>query len=143
VTLVLRRVAVGRLVRACSLGGTAALLAAGARSAGAQLTATLDAGAASVAYDEFLRSTAFTLTPSLRVERDGAAVLARGAYSRFEGGSESMQGLLGASVLSRAVLGLRGELAGAVGGSRYNGQRSSTSLIAVARAHRVGRSTGG
>jgi hypothetical protein len=144
VTLELRRVAVEGVVRMSLLGSVAAAsLAAPATAALAQLTATLDAGASSVEYDEFLRSTAFTLTPSLRIERRGGTLLARGAYSRFEGGSESVQGLVAASIVSPAIWRLRGELLGAVGGTRYNGARSSTNIIAAARAHLVGRSSGG
>lgn len=104
----------------------------------AQITGSLDVGAASVAYDEFLRSNVATLSPTFRVETGRANFVARGAYSRFlESGNYSFEGTLAASVISPAVWKVRGELFATASNTRYSrlGDSAATNLLAVGRVH--------
>jgi len=80
---------------------------------------TLDGGASRVHYDGFLPSFAGSLTPTLRVERGPADLLARGSLLRFESGHQSWQALLAAAWLTPRLGRLRGELAGTFDASRY------------------------
>jgi hypothetical protein len=122
-----------------TLGGLAAALLT-AREAAAQrtqVTASVDAGVASVEYDEFLRASVGTISPSLRVEHGRATFQARGAYSRFETGRYSIEGTIAASVVSPAVWGVRGELYGTASDTRYSGlgDDAATSVAATGRLH--------
>ncbi|WP_148306473.1 glycogen-binding domain-containing protein [Gemmatirosa kalamazoonensis] len=104
----------------------------------AQVTGSLDVGAASVAYDEFLRSSVATLSPAFRVEAGRASFVARGAYSQFlETGNYSFEGTLAASVMSPAVWKARGELFATASNTRYSrlGDSAATNLLAVGRVH--------
>ena len=104
----------------------------------AQITGSLDVGAASVAYDEFLRSSVATVSPMFRVEAGRANFAARGAYSRFlETGNYSFEGTLAASVISPAVWKVRGELFATASNTRYSGlgDSAATNLLTVGRLH--------
>jgi hypothetical protein len=113
-----------------------------ASSPGPRLTATLDAGAASVAWDEYLRSSAVTLTPAGRIDWTRGSVTARGALSQFRGGNRSWQGALGGTLLFPLREGVVAEL-GASGSSTYydgavegpTGSDEAGSLMAEARLH--------
>jgi hypothetical protein len=101
-----------------------------------QVTGTLDVGAATVAYDEFVRSSVGTLTPSLRVEHGRANFVARGSYSRFESGRSSLEGTIAASVISPAVRNVRGELFGLASNTRYSRLKdAATNVMVVGRLH--------
>lgn len=116
----------------------AALLAAPtARAQRTEVTASLDAGGATVKYDEFLRATVGTVSPAVRVEHGRATFLARGAYSRFETGRYSIEGTVAASVVSPAFWHVRGELFGTASNTRYSklGDDAATNLLAVGRLH--------
>jgi hypothetical protein len=104
----------------------------------AQITGSLDVGAASVAYDEFLRSSVANISPSFRVEAGRANFVARGAYSQFlETGNYSFEGTLAASVISPAVWKVRGELFATASNTRYSrlGDSAATNLLTVGRLH--------
>lgn len=99
----------------------ALLLALAAGPAGAQFRASLDAGVSHVEYDEFLPSSAFSLSPSLRLAGDRAALAARGTWLRFESGNHNLQGLVSGSFALPADDRTFAELGAEVGGSRYQG----------------------
>jgi hypothetical protein len=104
----------------------------------AQITGSLDVGAASVAYDEFLRSSVATISPAFRVEAGRANFVARGAYSRFlETGNYSFEGTLAGSVISPALWKVRGELFATASNTRYSefGDSAATNLLTVGRLH--------
>jgi hypothetical protein len=56
-----------------------------------RLDATLDAGVANVAYDEYARSSAFVLAPTVAATGTRGSLEGRAALSLFEGGSRSVQ----------------------------------------------------
>jgi hypothetical protein len=101
-----------------------------------QVTGSLDVGAATVAYDEFVRSSVGTLSPTLRVEHGRANFFARGSYSRFESGRSSLEGTIAGSVISPALRGFRGELFGLASNTRYSRlKNAATNLMVVGRVH--------
>lgn len=101
-----------------------------------QITGSLDLGGATVAYDEYERSSVGTLSPLLRVEHGRATFVARGAYSRFESGNSSIEGTVAASVVSPAVRNVRGELFGLASTTRYSRLKdAATNVIVVGRLH--------
>ena len=126
----------------------ATLLWGGATRAHAQarLTATLDAGASSVQYDEYLRTQALTVAPAGRLDLARGSVVARGAWSRYESGNRSLQGVLAGSALlplARRLPQLQLEV-GALGSSTYyngaddyfaEGGERAGSLLGELRAH--------
>ena len=126
----------GALVRGL---GVAFLVAAAPRTAGAQfgtrITGSLDVGGASVTYDDFARVSVFSLTPAIRVQGARSMFVARGAYSRFETGSSSLQGSLAGSVVSPAYWNLRGELFGTASATRYRDLPAASNITALGRLH--------
>jgi hypothetical protein len=140
VTVAARRRRV-RATRAALVGvtGLATLAPSPAR---AQVTLSLDLGGATVAYDDFIRSVAASVTPSVLLERGRATFLARGAYSRFESGNESIQGTIIGSVLSPAIWKLRGEIGGTASSTRYRDVTSATNVAAMGRLHLAERGRG-
>jgi hypothetical protein len=100
-----------------------------------QVTLSLDVGAATIAYDEFLRSIVGTVTPAVLLERGRGTFLARASYSRFESGNESIQGTIAGSVLSPAVWKLRGEIGATASSTRYKDFSAATNVLAVGRLH--------
>jgi hypothetical protein len=66
-------------------------------SAGAQLTASLDADAARATYDGYLASGAYTLTPGLSYINGPGAAYAQAALTKFVSGNTSEFGELGGS----------------------------------------------
>lgn len=87
----------------------------------AQLSATLDAGKASVHYDEYLRSSVVTVTPILRYDLSLSTLVARASWSRFESGSESLDLVAAASTFTRPLGIWRAELSAGGGGTVYAG----------------------
>jgi hypothetical protein len=134
-----------RLGLSARIGWPAALLlgalgtAAAARRASAQfgtrVTASVDVGAASVGYDDFERASLVSVTPSVRVEGARTMFVARGAYSRFETGSSSLQGSLAGSLVSPAIWNLRGEAFATASATRYRDRSAASNLSALGRLH--------
>jgi hypothetical protein len=110
-------------------------------AASAQFSATLDGGWATIHYDEYLRSSVFTFSPTLRLEYPRSFVAARGTLSAFESGSRSVDFLLGASTFTAARGPFRLELAGGAGGAVYNGFGTGH-LAAGLRLHVLGSRSG-
>ena len=100
----------------------ASLLWGGVARAHAQavLTGTVDAGAASVQYDEYLRSSAISVSPVGRLDLPRGSVVARGAWSRYQSGNHSLQGTLAGNLLVPFGGRFQMEL-GALGSSTYYG----------------------
>jgi hypothetical protein len=134
-----RRRASARRAVLAGVVGAGALAPDAARG---QVTLSLDVGGATVAYDQFLRSLVATASPAVLLERGRATFLARGAYSRFESGNESLQGTLAGSVLSSALWKLRGELGASASTTRYKTFTAATSVYAVGRVHLADASRG-
>jgi hypothetical protein len=124
---------------AAAWGLGVACLGVAARPARAQfgtlVTGSLDIGGASVAYDDFARVSVFSLTPSVRVQGARSMFAARGAYSRFESGSTSLQGSLAGSVVSPAFWNVRGELFGTASATRYRDLPAASNVTALGRLH--------
>jgi hypothetical protein len=80
-----------------------------------QVSVSVDAGAASVTYDEFLSSSVLTVTPTVRIENARALVVARSSFSRFESGNRSVQTSVNGSLVSPEWFGVRAELFGTAG----------------------------
>jgi hypothetical protein len=123
--------------------------AAAAPAVAPRLTVTLDAGAASVTYDEFLRSSVYTLAPAGRLDFARGSITARGAASRFQSGNQSWQGALAGAWLVPLASAFSLEL-GALGTSTYydgtpeealGGDRAG-SLLGQLRVHATGRVAG-
>jgi hypothetical protein len=133
------------VARRFSTGLAALLLAAGRAAAQhTEVTGSLDAGGATVAYDEFLRATVGTLSPMVRVEHGRATFIARGAYSRFTTGSYSIEGTVAGSVVSPAFWRVRAEVYGTASNTKYSRLRddAATNVLAVGRLHWAGAKQG-
>lgn len=109
---------------------------------GRRVNASLDAGAATVTYDDFLRSRVISVTPAVRIEGARTLVLARGAFSQFASGNTSIQAALAGSVVSSELWGVRGELLGNVSTTRYARDLAATNLFGAGRLHAAGTSAG-
>ena len=124
--------------------GLALLLALVSGPAWAQVRATLDAGVSHVEYDRFLPSSAFSLSPALRIVGDRSAVAARGTWLRFESGNSSLQGLLAGSLFLPASPRTIGEIGAELGGSRYDEYVGVANFFhLLGRARLVFQGTGG
>jgi hypothetical protein len=108
------------------LAGRAAMAQGALRVSG-----SVDVGAASVAYDDFLRSAVLSAVPAVRVETARTTVVARGAFSQFESGNGALQANLAASALSRELWKLRGEIFGTFGVARYTDTLSAVNLFSL------------
>ena len=102
---------------------------------GSRITATVDVGGASVAYDEFARAAVVSVAPSVRVEGARTMFVARGAYSRFETGSSSIQGSVAGSLISPAIRNVRGELFATASATRYRELTAASNISALGRLH--------
>ena len=103
----------------------------------AQATATLEAGVSRVDYDGFLPSGAASVTPALRLERAWASFTARGTALAFESGNSSVQGAFAASIYAPLSREWRAEVAGTMGGSRYEDFAEFWHALARGRLHRI------
>ncbi|HUF26834.1 MAG TPA: glycogen-binding domain-containing protein [Gemmatimonadaceae bacterium] len=119
------------------LGGFAgATLALGLASpVAAQLTSSLDVGAASVTYHNGYRLGVVSLTPTLRLERANSSVLATGTLSRLETGMFSSSGGFDAYIMTRVVSGLRAELGASAGGSANEDLSRTAQYLGHLRLH--------
>ncbi len=108
----------------------------------AQVVGAVDVGVSDVRYDGFFPSTAGSISPMLRLERPWALFSARGTYLRFESGRHSLQGNLAASLFTRSAGGLRGEVSGKVGASRYAAFASFSHVMVGPRVHLAGEREG-
>jgi hypothetical protein len=102
---------------------------------GRQVSASVDAGAAAVTYDEFLNSGVASVTPTLRVESARALVVARGSYSRFQSGNRSLQTSLTGSLVSPELFGVRAEAFGTASVTRFARELAATNLFGAGRLH--------
>lgn len=98
----------------------------------------VDLGVMNVRYDGFLPSSGASISPELRLERSHLLASARGTYLRFESGRHSVQANTAGSLLSGPWRGLRGELSGQAGASRYADFASFSHLLATSRVHLAG-----
>jgi len=122
-------------VFACSLATLSTLAA--------QTGATMDLGVTDVRYDGFLPSAGASVSPEFRLERPHVLVWARGTYLQFESGRHSIQANAAGSMLSGPWRGLRAEISGRVGVSRYADFASFSHLLATPRVHLFGDREGG
>jgi AMP-activated protein kinase-like protein len=122
-------------VVACSLATRADL--------SAQTGATFDLGVTDVRYDGFLPSAGASVSPQFRLEAPHVLAWARGTYLRFQSGRHSVQANTSGSLLSGPWRGLRAELAGRAGISRYADFASFSHLLMVPRVHLMRARTGG
>lgn len=122
---------------AAALLAAAAFAGDGGRVAHAQATGTIEAGISRVDYDGFLPSGAASVTPALRLERAWASLTARGTALVFESGNTSVQGALAASLYAPLAREWRAEVAGTVGGSRYEEFAEFWHALARGRLHRI------
>lgn len=131
-------------VAASTVAASALGLAVGAAAASAprpaaaqwpRVSGSVDLGAASVAYDDFLRSAVFSLVPAARLETARTTLVARGAYSRFESGSDALQASVAASAISPEVLHVRVEAFGNLATTRYGDSVAATNLYGLGRFH--------
>lgn len=106
-----------------------------ARGAHAQSSLTIDAGVSRVDYDGFLASGAASVTPAVRLERAWASLTARGTALAFESGNTSLQGAVAASVYAPVTRHWRAEVAGTIGGSRYEEFSEFWHALGRARVH--------
>ncbi|HSJ63681.1 MAG TPA: glycogen-binding domain-containing protein [Gemmatimonadaceae bacterium] len=133
----MRRRVASALLCAGALAGSGAV-----HGARAQATATLEAGVSRVDYAGFLPSGAASVTPALRLERAWAALTARGTALAFESGNTSLQGAVAASLYAPIGRQWRAEVAGTVGGSRYEDYAEFWHALARGRVHRIGDGRG-
>src|SRR5260221_627569 len=105
------------------------------RNAHPQVNATVDLGASAVRYDGFLPSSAAALTPTFTWDGARGGLTIRGTYLRFESGNRSLQGSVGASVLTQPVGSWRGELSASAGASSYAGFPSFWHALGDVRLH--------
>lgn len=137
-----------RRAAAAALGAAAALAlgAAAPRALGAQLAAsgTLDVGAASVTYDEYLRSGVLSVTPAVRLDGPRGLATLRLNGTRFESGSGSVGADVGATLLLGGGGGpVRGELSAAAGRTWYReGAPDASDASLALRLRGDGRSGG-
>ena len=104
----------------------------------AQTERAVEAGAASVAYENAARSTALSLTPSLRAEGSRGALLAAGTLSRFASGNWSAQAGVDGALFTPGRGPLGTELSGAASASAHrDGSRAAQAAVG-SRAHLVG-----
>lgn len=121
-----------------AIGGVLAAMLAprGGEAQSTEIIGVLDAGAATVAYDEFARSTIATVAPSVRIEYGRTAFVARSAYSRFASGNTSLEGSVAVSAFSPALWHLRGELYSTASSTRYSRlHEAASNVLAVGRVH--------
>lgn len=99
------------------------------------MDAVLETGVANVAYDQYARSSAFVVAPTVTITGPRGSVEGHGALSLFEGGSRSLQaggaGRLAFTPAPALALELRGDL----GATAYN----DVSAIVYGRADVVAR----
>jgi hypothetical protein len=109
----------------------------------AQTEASMDLGVTDVRYDGFLPSSGASVSPQFRLETPHMVAWARGTYLRFESGRHSIQANTAGSLLSGPWRGLRAEISGRAGISRYSDFTSFSHLLAVPRVHVLKERAGG
>ena len=110
---------------------------------GRQISASVDAGAATVTYDDFLNSSVASLTPTLRVENARALLVARSSFSRFQSGSRATQTSLSGSLVSPELFGVRGEVFGTGAVTRFARELAATNVYGAGRVHAASLTAGG
>jgi hypothetical protein len=119
-----------------------ALLVIAAPAARAQFVYTLDASGTMASYAGAPQSSGFSLSPGLRLELPRSSLAALGNVSFFGSGEWAAQGLLSASLFTRAVHGFRGELAATANGIMYGEGGRSAYLVSQGRLHLSGTAEG-
>jgi hypothetical protein len=102
------------------LATAVAPLALGQAARAQRVDAVLEAGVANVAYDQYSRSSAVVVAPSLLLTARRASLEARSALSLFEGGSRSGQAGGTGRVVSGERRGFSAELVADGGATLYN-----------------------
>lgn len=118
------------------------LMAGAPPAALAQQDASLDLGFTSISYDSTTRVSGFTVAPALQLSRSLATFGAAGTFSLFNGGGWSAQGRLTGSTFTPSFHHLRAEVAGVVGGSRFEGATSTAQMLGQVRVHLLGARQG-
>lgn len=131
----LRRIVAGLFAFSASL-----LLAANADAQ--HRGASIDLGGLSMRYADSIDATALALTPALWAESSRTSVALSGTLSQFTSGIWSAQGGGNASLFTRRVGLLLGEIEGAGGGSAHEDGSRTGQLLASTRAHIAGRDQG-
>lgn len=103
------------------------------------MTSTLDLGAARIRYADSLYASVVSVTPTTRVAWQRASAAVAGTYARFGEGGWSINGDADLSVFSPPLGTVLGELAAAGGGSAQDGDSRTGRILAVGRAHAMGR----
>jgi hypothetical protein len=119
-----------------------ALAVGAAPSLAAQVTASVDVGAARVHYDAFLPAFATSLGAGVQLVTSTTTLTARASLLHFETGRTSLQGTAVISRFLPAQGRWRAELTGAVGGSRYADYAGFAHAQGRVRLHRVGEESG-
>ncbi len=123
------------------LGLAAFMLLVAPRIGAAQLSASFDAGWASVEFDGYLRSSVVTLSPSIRLDSPLSVIAGRGTLSLFASGSKSVDLALAASTFTKALGPWRAEFTGSGGGTLFNGFGTGY-VSASTRIHAIWRNKG-
>jgi hypothetical protein len=113
-----------------------------AHPAVAQVAFTLDGSGTRVAYGESPGTTTWSLSPGFQLVRPWHSLSASGTYAQFPGGTWSLLGQALGSAFGPPVLGLRGELEGAVSGTLQQGQGRTSEYLGTLRLHRLGTRVG-
>jgi hypothetical protein len=109
-----------------------------------QGTASLDAGATSMAYAGGANLSAFFVSPHLELRAPWRSVALDGSFARFGDAEWSTQGQVRGSFFTPAFAGpLRGELLGNAAGTAHQDGAQSGELGGAARVHLLGASSGG
>lgn len=107
-----------------------------AATASAQRTgASIDAGALNMQYADSIDLNALAITPAFWAESKQSAFGANGTFSQFTAGGWSAQGSADASLFTRKIGLLLGEVEGTAGGSTHNDGARTGQLLATVRAH--------
>ncbi|MBM4188556.1 MAG: hypothetical protein FJ206_14730 [Gemmatimonadetes bacterium] len=100
----------------------------------AQTSGRIGLGLSYIEYDGFLATGAAVVTPSLRLERGGLAVVGRGSWARFESGRQVGEASVGASAFAGRGR-WRVEGAGTFGLSKYSESGVAGHALATGRLH--------
>lgn len=107
-----------------------------AATASAQrMGASIDAGALNMQYADSIDSNALAITPAFWAESKQSSVGASGTFSQFTAGGWSAQGSADASLFTKKIGLLLGEIEGTGGGSTHNDGARTAQLLATLRAH--------
>jgi hypothetical protein len=123
-----------RFIAACfaSLAGS---MFCGAVASAQRSGASLEAGALNMQYADSVKANAVAITPSFWTETDLTSLSGTGTLSEFIDGGWSAQGSADASIFTRRIGFLLGELEGTGGGSTHNDGSRTGQLLGSGRVH--------